>query len=981
MRDTITVQGAKEHNLKNITVDIPRNQLVVITGVSGSGKSSLAFDTVYAEGQRRFLESMSTFAKKFVSQLKKPNVDFVMGLSPVISIEQKTVVRNPRSTVGTMTDIYDYLRMLYATIGVAHCPYCKRQAPVRNTKQMLEHLMRLPEGTEVEIRAPVLKFYGEDYAYLFDDVRTKGYRRAYINGRLVDTSQELDLNEDEVYQIDVLVDRFAVRSGMDKQVLASLEHGLLLGEGFISLHVLYADERGFTRTNTDKEEGRTKISKSQCPIAGFYADFACPEHGVVMGEVEAHYFSFNLPSGSSSCVTCLGLGTYRSVHPELLVADPERSISGGAFSKEALNYDKNNWTGRMIYSVAQHYGFSVETPFKDLPPEAVDILFYGTRGEKVPIVLPPGAKVGQRHEGREIRFGGIINFIERNYRRYRKEGRFNHWMDEWLKKVMVEHTCPDCGGKRLKPQRFLVTIGGKTIHELGEMSYETLIAFLEQIPIPARKLEAGKQIVREIVRRVQLLLDIGLDYLTLNRPSNTLSGGESQRIRLSTQIGSDLMGMLYVLDEPTIGLHPYDNRKMIDTLRRLRDLGNSVIVVEHDEAVIRAADHIIEMGPGPGEHGGTVVVHGPVDDVLRDPLSLTGQYLTGTRHIPLPDARRCPNGHNLVIRGARENNLRDIDVTIPLGVLTCITGVSGSGKSSLIHEILYKKLYAVFHDHRVLPGKHRAIEGIEYVSDVIHIDQSPIGRTPRSNPATYIGVYDAIRRLFAGTADAQARGYTASRFSFNVKEGRCEECAGEGVLRTKLQFMADVESLCPVCKGARYNAETLEIKYHGKSIGDVLEISIEEAVAFFADQASTRKTNTVVHKLRTMHELGLGYLKLGHPATKLSGGEAQRIKLAHQLGKIKRGKHNVYILDEPTTGLHAADIEKLLVSLNRLVDAGHTVIVIEHHLDVIKTADWIIDLGPEGGDVGGRIVAQGAPEEVAGVVTSYTGRYLREVMI
>ncbi len=957
MRETITVQGAKEHNLKNITVDIPRNQLVVITGVSGSGKSSLAFDTVYAEGQRRFLESMSTFAKKFVSQLKKPNVDFVMGLSPVISIEQKTVVRNPRSTVGTMTDIYDYLRMLYATIGVAHCPYCQRRVPVKSTKQMLEHLMGLPEGTKVEIRAPVCKFYGEDYAYLFDDVRTKGYRRAYIDGRLVDISQELDLDENEVYQIDVLVDRFAVRTGMDKQILASLEHGLLLGEGFISLHVM-----------TDGSQ------------PSFHENFGCSEHGVLMGEVEAHYFSFNLPSGSSSCVTCLGLGAYRSVHPELLVVDKSRSIKGGAFSKEALNYDKNSWTGRMIYSVSQQYGFSVETPFRELSPQVVDVLFYGTRGAKVPIVLPPGAKVGQRYEGREMRFGGIINFIERNYRRYRKEGRFNHWMEEWLKKVMVSHTCPDCGGKRLKPQRFLVTVGGKTIHELGEMPYEPLIACLEQVPIPAKKLEAGKQIAREIVRRVRLLLDIGLDYLTLNRPSNTLSGGESQRIRLSTQIGSDLMGMLYVLDEPTIGLHPYDNLKMIETLHRLRDLGNSVIVVEHDEAVIRAADHIIEMGPGPGEHGGTVVAHGPVDDVLRDPVSLTGQYLSHAQHIPLPDARRCPNGHNLIIRGARENNLRDIDVTVPLGVFTCITGVSGSGKSSLIHEILYKKLYATFHDHRVLPGKHRAVEGVEHVSDVIHIDQSPIGRTPRSNPATYIGVYDAIRRLYAGTADAQARGYTVSRFSFNVKEGRCEECAGEGVLRTRLQFMADVESICPVCKGARYNADTLEIKYQGKSIGELLEMSIEEAVAFFGAQTAARRTSTIVHKLRTMHELGLGYLKMGHPATKLSGGEAQRIKLAHQLGKIKRGKHNVYILDEPTTGLHAADIEKLLVSLNRLVDAGHSVIVIEHHLDVIKTADWVIDLGPEGGDVGGRIVAQGTPEQVAGVAASYTGRYLRDVL-
>jgi excinuclease ABC subunit A len=945
--------------LKDITVEIPRNQLVVITGVSGSGKSSLAFDTVYAEGQRRFLESMSTFAKKFVAQLKKPKVDFVMGLSPVISIEQKTTVRNPRSTVGTMTDIYDYLRMLYATIGVPHCPYCHDEVPVRRPQQLLEHVMALPEGTEVEIRAPVFKIYGEDYAYLFDEVRTRGYRRVYMDGRFVDISQELPVDEQEdagapeEYQIDVLVDRFTIGGtditpSMDKQILASLEHGLLLGEGFISLHA------------REGEDFR--------PVLG------CPEHGVVMGEMEAQYFSFNLPSGSSSCVTCLGLGTYRSVHPELLVVDPDRSIAGGALSKEALNYDKDNWTGRMVYSVAQHYGFSVDTPFKDLPPEAVDILFYGTRGEKIPVVLPPGAKTGERWEGRELRFGGVINFIERRYRRYRKEGRFNTWMDEWLKKVMVAHTCPDCGGKRLKPQRFLVTVGGKTIHELGEMAYPDLITFLKRVPIPAKKREAGQQIVREIVRRVQLLLDIGLDYLTLNRPSHTLSGGESQRIRLSTQIGSDLMGMLYVLDEPTIGLHPYDTRKMVETLRNLRDLGNSVIVVEHDEAIIRAADHVIEMGPGPGEHGGEVVTSGPVDSVLHHPASLTGQYLAGTACIPLPDVRRSPNGHNLVIRGARENNLRDLDVTLPLGVLICITGVSGSGKSSLVHEILYKKLYALFHDHRVLPGKHKALEGVEYVSDVIHIDQAPIGRTPRSNPATYIGVYNAIRRLFAATSEAQARGYTKSRFSFNVKEGRCEECAGEGVLRTKLQFMADVETLCPVCKGARYNAETLEVKYHGKSIGDVLDMAIEEAVAFFAEQ------RYIHHKLNVMHALGLGYLKLGHPATKLSGGEAQRVKLAHELGKIKRGKHNVYILDEPTTGLHAADIAKLLVALNRLVDAGHTVIVIEHQLDVVKSADWIIDLGPEGGEAGGRIVAEGTPEDVAAVAASYTGRYLRGVL-
>jgi excinuclease ABC subunit A len=960
MRDAISVRGAREHNLKNVNVDIPRDQLVVITGVSGSGKSSLAFDTVYAEGQRRFLESLSVYAKKFVAQLKKPNVDFVMGLSPVISIEQRTTVRNPRSTVGTMTDIYDYLRMLYATIGVAHCPYCApdtggREVPVKSPKQMMEHLLALPEGTEVEVRAPVFKFYGEDYAYLFDDVRTKGYRRVYIDGVLHDISQEVELEEEQTYQCDVVVDRFVIGEGIEKQVLASLEHGLLVGEGFLSFHVL--DPEGV-----------------QVDGAAFCADFACPEHGVVMGEMEAGYFSFNLPSASSSCVICLGLGTYRQVHPDLLVPDKSRSIRGGAFVPAAFKYDKNQWAGRIMYSLTQHYGFSLDTPFEDLPDEIVDLLFYGTKGEKFKIVLPEGATVGQKHVGRSMAFAGFINRIERWQRHYRKEGTYNHWMEEWLKKVMVEHTCPDCGGQRLKRQRFLVTIGGKNIHELGEMSFQGLIDFLGQIPIPAKKKEAGTQVVNEIVRRLQLLLDIGLDYLTLNRRSATLSGGESQRVRLSTQIGSDLMGMLYVLDEPTIGLHPHDNIKMINTLKQLRDIGNSVIVVEHDEATIRAADHVIELGPGPGVHGGQVVAQGPLGKVLRHPDSLTGQYLQGVRQIGLPEARRCLNGKNLVIRGAQENNLRDIDVTIPLGVLTCITGVSGAGKSSLIHEIVYKKLYSIFHDSRVLPGKHRRIEGVEHVSDIIHINQSPIGRSPRSTPVTYIGVYDSIRRLFGNLPEAQARGYTASRFSFNMKEGRCEECGGEGFIRTRLQFMADVESPCLVCKGGRYNAETLEVKYRGKSIADVLAMSIEEGAAFFADQ------RYIAHKLRTMHDLGLGYLKLGHPATHLSGGEAQRVKLAHQLGKIKRGRHNVYILDEPTTGMHLADIQKLLDSLDRLVDAGHTVVVIEHHLDVIKTADWVIDLGPEGGDAGGRIVAQGTPEEVAQVQESYTGQYLRRVL-
>ena len=956
MQDTISVKGAKEHNLRNIDVEIPRNKFVVITGVSGSGKSSLAFDTVYAEGQRRFLESLSAYSRKFVTQLKKPNVDFVTGLSPVISIEQKTTVRNPRSTVGTMTDISDYLRMLFATVGVAHCPYCQTEVPTRSTHQMLERMLALPEGTEVEIRAPVFKYYGEDLIYLFDDVRTKGYRRVVINGQPHDLSDELNLDEEENYQIDVVVDRFVVRhdrnNRMDKQLLAALDFGLIIGEGFLSFHLV--------------TQGNQPVS-----VENFYRDFTCPDHGAVMGEVEPHYYSFNLPSASSSCPTCLGLGNYRQVHPDLLIPDKSRSIRDGAFVEAALRYDKNSWDGRMLYSLAQHYNFSLDTPFQALPREIVEMLLYGAKGQKIKIVLPPGATQGQKHVGSEVGFGGVIPRIERHYRQYRKGGTFNHWMEEYLKKVMVEYTCPDCAGKRLKRQRFLVTIGGRTIHDLGDLPFEELIEVLKIAPLPARKQGAGSQIINELVRRLELLLHIGLYYLTLNRPSTTLSGGESQRIRLSTQIGSGLMGMLYVLDEPSIGLHPKDNIRMIETLQHLRDLGNSVIVVEHDEETIRAADYIIEMGPGPGVHGGEVVVQGCIDEIMRNPASLTGQYMGGVQEIALPAIRRMPNGKNLTIRGATENNLRDVDVTIPLGLFTCITGVSGSGKSTLIHEILYKKLYSIFHDSRILSGKHRAIEGIEHVSDIIHIDQSPIGRNSRSNPVTYIGVYDSIRKLFAATADAQARGFTASRFSFNIKGGRCEECAGEGYVTTKLQFMADVETPCLVCKGARYNEETLEVRYQGKTIAEVLELSIEEGVAFFKGE------RYIAHKLQMLAELGLSYLKLGHPATKLSGGEAQRVKLADQLSKIKRGKHNIYILDEPTTGLHLADIQRLLDSLDRLVQVGHTVVVIEHHLDVVKTADWVIDLGPEGGHRGGEVVACGTPETVAQVAGSFTGRYLR----
>jgi excinuclease ABC subunit A len=742
-----------------------------------------------------------------------------------------------------------------------------------------------------------------------------------------------------------------VKPDIYKSLVVSIENGLRLGEGFLRFRILS------TPAKTNQE--------------AFYASFACPDHFVTMGELEPVFFSFNEPAGA--CPTCLGLGIYLHVHPDLLAPDKRRSIKSGAFIPEAFKYDKNSWTTRLLHSLAQHYGFSLETPFQELSPEAVDLVLYGSKGERFPLVLPEGATKGQEYLGKLFRYDGIINEIERRYRRYRREKVAHTWMEEYLKKVLVEQICPDCQGAKLKQQRLLVTLNGKNIIEAGDLTLAELKEFMTGLPPLPRRQQAGQQIIQEIIARLDLLLDIGLDYMSLNRKAATLSGGESQRVRLSVQIGSELMGMLYVLDEPSIGLHPRDNLKMIHTLQRLRDIGNTVIVVEHDEETIRAADHIIEIGPGPGVHGGRVVAQGPLPALAQNPDSLTGQYLGGRRTIPLPTFRRSPSDQKLVIRGAQQNNLAQIDVEIPLGLFVCITGVSGSGKSTLINEILYKKLYSIFHDSRVLPGAHRAIEGVEFLHDVINIDQTPIGRTATSNPATYIGVYDTIRQLFANTPESQVRGYTRSRFSFNMKGGRCEECAGQGLVTTSLQFMPDVEVICQACKGARYNEETLEVTYRGKNIAQVLDMPIEEAAAFF------QEIPLIAHKLGVMNRLGLGYLKLGQSSTTISGGEAQRVKLAHELGKIKRGGHNLYILDEPTTGLHLADIQRLLDSLNQLVEAGHTVLVIEHHLDVIKTADWIIDLGPEGGKNGGRIVAQGPPEEIVNCPDSYTGQFLRRV--
>ncbi len=956
MRDTILIQGAKENNLKNITVELPRDQLVVFTGLSGSGKSSLAFDTLYAEGQRRFMESVSAYARRRMEQIKKADVDFVFGLSPVVSIEQKTVSKNPRSTVGTMTDIYDYLRLLFCTVGEPRCLMCDREVPMKTAYQMAEKVLSLPSGSVVELCAPVFKIYGEEYAYLLGEIRSKGHRRIRVNGEIIDISDALEMDEDTAYDLEVIVDKFVVRPDIEKQLLHSIEHGVRLGEGYLRFRVL----------EPERIPGGWKK---------WYAGFACPEHHLTMGEMLPYYFSFNEPE--SACVTCSGLGTYLKVHPGLLVPDPSRSIKKGAFVREAFNYDKNNWGGRMVYSLSRHLGFSLDAPFADLPPNVVDILFHGGRGERYEMLQHEDVAEADRHVGTMFRFNGILNDIERRYRHYRRQGVANTGMEDYLRKVMVEYPCPDCEGRRLKRQRLNVTLMGRNIHEVGETNLSELQAFLEAArPVVAShgRGVAGLQILNEVLSRVELLVGIGVDYLNLNRKAATLSGGEGQRIRLSTQISSGLMGMLYVLDEPSIGLHPKDNVKLIATLKRLRDIGNTVIVVEHDEDTIRAADHVVEIGPGPGVHGGEVVAQGTVDDLMANEASLTGAYLSGRATIPLPLKRRRSKGGSLWVRGARENNLKNVDVEFPLGVFTCVTGASGSGKSTLINEILYKKLQSLFHDSRVLSGAHDGLEGAHLITDVINIDQSPIGRTPRSNPATYIGFYDDIRRLFAATDEAQARGYTPSRFSFNVKGGRCEECGGEGSVTTTLHFMPDVETPCAACKGKRYNEETLEITFRGRTIFDVLEMSIEEGAALFAGE------KRIAQKLHTLNELGLGYLKIGHPSTILSGGEAQRIKLADELSKVKRGGRNLYILDEPTTGLHFADIHRLLECLNRLVDAGNSVLVIEHHLDVIKTADWVVDLGPEGGHAGGEVIVEGTPETVAACARSHTGRYLAEAL-
>jgi excinuclease ABC subunit A len=948
-RTSIAVQGARVHNLKNISVEIPRDRLVVVTGLSGSGKSSLAFDTIYAEGQRRYMESLSSFAKRFVAQVAKPDVDFVFGLSPVISIEQKTIGSNPRSTVGTMTDIASYLNLLFATIAQPHCPRTGEPTPSRTANQILEAILSLPQGVEIELRAPVFMVYGEELDFVFTEVRKKGCRRLIIDGKPVDISAEMELDGLKIRDMDAIVDRFVVSSKHEKAIKAGIAATLLIGDGLMQVHV----GKGASKAEAER----------------FYRGLCSPTHHFVYGDIQPDYFVFNNPE--SACRTCGGLGVHKLTHPELLVPDPRRSIRGGCFVREAFKYNPDTWDGRIMYSLAKVLGFSLDMPWEKLPATVRTAILYGVE-KKIPTATPPEAKEKRGEwEGKEIGFWGIARRIERHYRRYRQRGEASSGMEAWLDKVMVEHTCPDCKGARLRATRLLFTVAGKSIHEVGELNFDELYAFLDTVKPTGRGADAGRQVLREIRGRLELLLGIGLDYLNFNRRSATLSGGESQRIRLSTQIGSGLMGMLYVLDEPSIGLHPKDNVKMIATLKSLRDIGNTVIVVEHDEDTIRAADHVVEMGPGPGVHGGTVVVQGTLDDVLACPPSPTGQFFSGKRSIATPSQRRKGNGKALVVRGARENNLKAIDVAFPLGQLVAITGASGSGKSTLVNEILYKALWKRLVDTRTLPGEHDGLEGVEHVHKVVNIDQLPIGRNSRSNPATYIGFYDAIRDLFTRAPLSVERGYKPGRFSFNVKGGRCEECQGEGVITTQLYFMPDVEVTCGACKGARFNSETLEVTLRGKTIDDVLTMSVEEGVTFFADEPAVGK------KIEVLRDLGLGYLTLGQSATTLSGGEAQRVKIATELSKLQRAKHTVYILDEPTTGLHLADVQRLLESLNRLVDTGHTVLLIEHHLDVIKTADHVIDLGPEGGHAGGEVVVMGTPENIAACPQSHTGRFLK----
>ena len=938
-RQYIKIRGANEHNLKNIDVDIPRDKLVVLTGLSGSGKSSLAFDTIYAEGQRRYMESLSSYARQFLGQMEKPDVESIEGLSPAISIDQKSTNRNPRSTVGTVTEIYDYFRLLYARVGIPHCPKCGREIKKQTVDQMVEQVMELPERTKIQLLAPVVRGRKGTHVKLLERAKKSGYVRVRIDGNMYELSEEIKLDKNIKHNIEIIVDRLVVKEGIEQRLTDSIENVLNLAEGLMIVDVIGGESIQFSES------------------------FSCPDCGISIEEIEPRSFSFNNPFGA--CPECFGLGYKMEFDEDLMIPDKRLSISEGAITVMGWQSctDKKSFTYAILDALSKEYNFSLDTPFGDYPKEIHDVLIHGTNGKEVKVYYK-----GQRGEGvYDVAFEGLIRNVERRYRETSSET-----VKAEYEEFMNITPCRACKGQRLKPGALAVTVGGKNISELTSMSIEKLQAFLKELKLTNQQMLIGGQILKEIHSRIQFLMDVGLNYLTLGRATGTLSGGEAQRIRLATQIGSGLVGVAYILDEPSIGLHQRDNDKLLGTLKHLRDLGNSVIVVEHDEDTMREADFIVDIGPGAGEHGGEVVATGNAEEIMKNEKSVTGAYLSGRIKIPVPETRRKPTGWLKVV-GAQENNLKNIDVKFPLGVMTCVTGVSGSGKSSLVNQILYKRLARDLNRARTIPGKHKDIEGMDQLDKVINIDQSPIGRTPRSNPATYTGVFDLIRDLFAATPDAKARGYKKGRFSFNVKGGRCEACSGDGIIKIEMHFLPDVYVPCEVCKGKRYNRETLEVKYKGKSIYDVLDMTVEEAMHFFENVPSIRR------KMETLYDVGLSYIRLGQPSTTLSGGEAQRIKLATELSKRSTGK-TIYILDEPTTGLHFADVHKLTEILHRLTEDGNTVIVIEHNLDVIKTADYIIDIGPEGGDKGGTVIAEGTPEEIAESPVSYTGKYIKPML-
>lgn len=936
--DKIVIKGAREHNLKNIDVEIPRDKLVVMTGLSGSGKSSLAFDTIYAEGQRRYVESLSSYARMFLGQMEKPSVDTIDGLSPAISIDQKTTSKNPRSTVGTVTEIYDYLRLLYARIGVPHCPVCGQPIHQQTVDQIADKIMALPQGSKIQIMAPVVRSKKGEHKKEFDNARKSGFARVRVDGIIYDLLEDIVLEKNKKHTVEIVVDRLVVSDSIVSRLADSIEVASKLSNGIIVVNVIDGEDLTFSQ------------------------NYACPEHGISFEELSPRMFSFNNPFGA--CEKCTGLGVFLRVDPKRIIPDKNKSISQGGLKGSGWALDGNTIALMYLEGMAEKYNFSLDTPIKDLPDDVVHKLLYGTNGEELRLVRKGMWKAGEFYKP----FEGIIPNLERRFKE-----TTSAWIKEEIQSYMTEIPCDECNGKRLSKLSLSVTVGGINIADLCDMSVVNILRFIDNLELSERDAMIADQILREIRSRLNFLKSVGLSYLTLSRSAGTLSGGESQRIRLATQIGSSLMGVLYILDEPSIGLHQRDNAKLLDTLKKLRDIGNTVIVVEHDEDTMRQADHIIDIGPGAGVHGGEIVCAGDAKEIMACENSITGQYLSGKRSIPVPPKRRKGNGKYLQIKGATQNNLKNINVKIPLGKFVCITGVSGSGKSSLINEILYKHLAAVLNKAKTTPGDFKEILGVEHLDKVIAIDQSPIGRTPRSNPATYTGVFTDIRELYASTQDAKMRGYNAGRFSFNVKGGRCEACQGDGILKIEMHFLPDIYVPCEVCKGKRYNRETLEVKYKGKTIYDVLEMTVEEGLEFFKNMPK------IARKLQTLYDVGLSYIKIGQPATTLSGGEAQRVKLSTELSRRSTGK-TVYILDEPTTGLHIADVHKLTDVLQKLVDSGNTVIVIEHNLDLIKTADYIIDLGPEGGDEGGRVVAMGTPEKVAKVEGSYTGEYLAPLL-